>query len=431
MGFELPAVSAVMARLPDPTVSLAAYGGVVFPLALLIEGPIVMLLAASTALSKDRQSYELMRRFMLISGVALTALHMLVAFTPLYYPIVGTILGAPEEILEPGRIGMQLMTPWTMSIAYRRFQQGVLIRFGHSGAVGIGTLIRLGGNGLVLLIGYLIGSISGIVVGCVAVSVGVIGEAVYAGYRVHPVIRDQLRRATPLSNPLTLRAFLRFYSPLMVTPVLMFLGMPMASAAMSRMPNAIESLAIWPVINGVVFAFRSVGFALNEVVVSLLEKPGALAALQRFTLILAVGMSLFLVVLAATPLGNFWFGTISALEPRLVALGMVGLWLSMLLPGLTAMQSLYQGAIVHSHRTRGITESMIVYLVTISAALIAGIAQSRLPGIYVAIIAMVIGNAAQLLWLMVRSRGIMTEIRSRDAGVFPWLDGRSPALIQG
>ena len=39
MGLELPAVSAVMARLPDPERSLAAYGGVVFPLALLIESP--------------------------------------------------------------------------------------------------------------------------------------------------------------------------------------------------------------------------------------------------------------------------------------------------------------------------------------------------------------------------------------------------------
>ena len=37
MGLELPAVSAVMARLPHATVSLAAYGGVVFPLALLID----------------------------------------------------------------------------------------------------------------------------------------------------------------------------------------------------------------------------------------------------------------------------------------------------------------------------------------------------------------------------------------------------------
>src|SRR5690242_667263 len=64
MGFELPAVSAAMARLPQPTVSLAAYGGVVFPMSLLIESPILMLLSASTALSKDLRSHRLVERFM-------------------------------------------------------------------------------------------------------------------------------------------------------------------------------------------------------------------------------------------------------------------------------------------------------------------------------------------------------------------------------
>ena len=42
------ALAATMARLPDPAVNLAAFGGIVFPLALLVEAPIIMLLAAST-----------------------------------------------------------------------------------------------------------------------------------------------------------------------------------------------------------------------------------------------------------------------------------------------------------------------------------------------------------------------------------------------
>ena len=63
MGIELPIVSAVMARLTDPEIHLAAYGGVVFPLALIIEAPVIMLLAASTALSKDWMSYVFLRRF--------------------------------------------------------------------------------------------------------------------------------------------------------------------------------------------------------------------------------------------------------------------------------------------------------------------------------------------------------------------------------
>ncbi len=84
MGLELPAVSAVMARLPHATVSLAAYGGVVFPLALLIESPILMLLAASTALARDTHSYAIVRRFMFTAASLLTMLHVLVAFTPLF-----------------------------------------------------------------------------------------------------------------------------------------------------------------------------------------------------------------------------------------------------------------------------------------------------------------------------------------------------------
>jgi len=53
MSLEGPMVSAVIARLADPKIHLAAYGGIVFPVALLVESPIIMLLAASTALCKD------------------------------------------------------------------------------------------------------------------------------------------------------------------------------------------------------------------------------------------------------------------------------------------------------------------------------------------------------------------------------------------
>ena len=136
MSLELPALSAVIARLPNPDINLAAYGGVVFPLALIFESPIIMLLAASTALSKDYASYQRLHTYMMRAGLILTAVHILVAFTPLYYVVVVGIIGAPQEIVEPARLGLMIMTPWTWSIAYRRFNQGVLIRSGHSKAVG-------------------------------------------------------------------------------------------------------------------------------------------------------------------------------------------------------------------------------------------------------------------------------------------------------
>ncbi|NNE43819.1 MAG: hypothetical protein HKN12_06405, partial [Gemmatimonadetes bacterium] len=110
MGFDLPAVSATMARLPDPEISLAAYGGIVFPLSLLIEAPIIMLLSASTALTRDWDAYRKLRRFMLASGGALTLLHLAVAVTPLFDLVVVGLLQAPEPIREPARIGLIIMT---------------------------------------------------------------------------------------------------------------------------------------------------------------------------------------------------------------------------------------------------------------------------------------------------------------------------------
>ena len=63
MGTEMSLVSAVIARLDDATYHLAAFGGVVFPFALLIEAPIIMMLAASTALCTDRNAYRTLLRF--------------------------------------------------------------------------------------------------------------------------------------------------------------------------------------------------------------------------------------------------------------------------------------------------------------------------------------------------------------------------------
>ncbi|MFC2025862.1 hypothetical protein ACFLUC_01575, partial [Chloroflexota bacterium] len=176
MGAELPAVSAVMARMDDPRISLAAYAAIIFPISLIIEAPIIMLLAASTALCKDWDSYIKIRRFMMVSGAGLTALHILVAFTPLYYFVAEGLIGAPEVIVEPARIGLMIMTPWTWAIAYRRFNQGILIRFGHSQSVGVGSVIRLVSDGLVLIIGYQIGNIPGVIVATSAVAIGVISE---------------------------------------------------------------------------------------------------------------------------------------------------------------------------------------------------------------------------------------------------------------
>ncbi|GAB4542030.1 MAG: hypothetical protein Kow0063_33520 [Anaerolineae bacterium] len=431
MGAELPTLSAVMARLPDPEINLAAYGGVVFPLALIVESPIIMLLAASTALSRDRDSYRKLRRFMMRAGALLTALHVLVAFTPLYYIVAGRIIGAPPEIIEPARVGLMIMTPWTWSIAYRRFQQGVLIRFGHSRAVGLGTALRLCADVIVLAVGYYMATVPGIVVATCAVIAGVLTEALYAGLAVRPVLHRHLELAEPVQPPLTFRVFLEFYIPLAMTSLLVLLVQPIGAAALSRMPRPLESLAVWPIVSGLIFMLRSLGIAYNEVVVALLDEPGSTPGLRQFALLLATTTTLLLVTIAATPLATFWFGRVSGLSLPLLVLARTALWAALPVPGSNVLQSWYQGAMVHNRRTRGITEAMSVFLVTSSVCLWAGVAWGQVVGLYIGLLAFSVASLAQTLWLWQRSRPVMRSLRVRDSLLGEAGETRSPGSLFG
>ncbi len=404
MSADQPALSAIIARLPQPEINLAAWGGIVFPLALIIESPIVMLLSASTALSKDTASFRLIYRFMMIASAALTLLHAAVAFTPLYYVVVRDILGTPVEIREPARIGLQIMLPWTWSIAYRRFHQGVLIRFGQSRVVGAGTMVRLAANLAVLFGGLAIGTIPGIVVAGLAVAAGVVSEALFIGLRVRPVLRIDLPLAEPVEPALTYAAFFAFYIPLVLTSLLSFLAQPIGSAALSRMPSALISLAVWPVLNGLIFLLRSVGLALNEVVVALLGEPGARESLWRFTLHIVVGMTVVMILVMVTPLNRLWFETVSALPPDLALYARKALWLALPLPALAALQSWYQGSLLHARRTRGISESVVVYLATSAVILVLGVAAARATGVYIGVLALMLSLIAQTAWLGWRAR---------------------------
>lgn len=413
MGAELPALSAVVARLPDPAIHLAAYGGIVFPLALFIESPIINLLSASTAWSKDWESYQKIFRFMMITSAILTGLHFLVAFTPIYDFIARQVLHAPAPIIEPARLGLKIMLPWTWSIAYRRFHQGVLIRFNHSRAVGAGTVIRLAAN-LIVLTSASLAHLPGITVATSAVACGVITEAVYVSWIVRPVLKNELRRSAPVSPPFTYSRFYSFYLPLVMTALLSLIVQPIGSAAIGRMPMALESLAIWPVVAGLVFMLRSLGIALNEVVVALLDEPGSSPGLKRFTGILATATTLVLGLVMITPLASFWFSLISGLEPAFSRMAVNALWFALPMPALSCLQSWYQGAMLHSRRTRGITESMAIYLGTCIVLLITGTVSGKIAGLYVGMGVFVLATLAQTAWLWFRSRPVMRQIHERD-----------------
>ena len=93
-----------------------------------------------------------------------------------------------------------------------------------------------------------------------------------------------------------------------------------------------------------------------------------------------------------------------ALSPTLVELSKHALWLALPLPLLALLQSWYQGMLVHSRRTRGVTESVILYLAVIAIVMSVGVSTQRFPGLVVAIFGFNAAGSVQVSWLWYRSR---------------------------
>lgn len=413
MAAEQPAIAAVVARLADREIHLAAWGGVVFAFALVIEAPIIMMLAASTELVRDRASHVALARFTHRAGLALTALHLVLVATPLYDVVVGDLLGVAAEVRGPARIGLAIVLPWTWAIAWRRFNQGILIRFGYARSIGLGTALRLLTNATVLAIGLAVRG-PGVVVAASSLASGVVVEAIYAALRVRPVVQQRLRTVDPERPPLSGRAFWAFYLPLSLTPLVTLVVQPLGTAALTRMPESLASLAVWPVVNGLAFVLAAPGLAFNEVVVALWDRPGARRELWRFTKVLAWGSTAVVVLLASTPLSTVWFDRVAGLSPTLAELAGIGLVLVAPVPAARVLQSWYQGVLVAARRTAGVSESVVVFAIVSAAMLLAAVlwahlARAHPPGLYGALTAFTLGRVAQTAYLAWRSAAVLRD----------------------
>ena len=398
MGIESPMLAAFVARMVSPDITLATWGSLVYPISLVVEGPIIMLLTASTALAKDLFAYQKLFKYMIFMSLTLSLIHILIAFTPLFFFVAEDLMNVPKSLLLPGKIGLQIMTPWTLMIAWRRLNQGVMIRHGSSNMVAIGTFIRLTSLVLVLSYGRWFTSFSGIIVGASAVAIAVTAEAIYAQVAVRRILKEMSHQSIE-SNQITRKSFMKFYLPLAITPLASLLIHPVGAAGMSRMPEALPSLAAWPVVYGLVFITRSLGFAFNEVVVALLPRPNGKLELLRFTRILAISTSAFLALLALTPLGSFWFLYVSGLSEELAYLSSVTLIFAVLMPGYQAYQAWYSGLLINENKTSGISYAVLVYAIIAIIGLWIGAHRATFPGIYWAVNVFVFAGLSQTLYL--------------------------------
>ncbi len=400
MAVEGPFLAAVIARLAEPIYNLAAYG-VAFSLALVVEAPVIMLMSAATALARNRLSYLRLRTFTHVLNAAVTLAMGVALLPPVFNTIALELIGLPPEVASRTYIALLILLPWPAAIGIRRLYQGVLIRHGLTRRVAYGTVVRLAAmfGTAFLLVRH--GGIEGAWVGAAALTMGVSCEAVASRLMTDGTLRNLMETPGEATGAVSSWGSLtRFYYPLALTTLLSLGIHPVVTFFIGNSRSSLESLAVLPVIGSLVFIFRSLGLAYQEVVIALIgDNHEGYVPLRSFAILLSLGLAVGLSLIAWTPLAGVWFRVVSGLSPELAAFALTPARILSVIPGLTALLSFQRAVMVMRNTTDGITWATIIEVGLVVVVMWLSISYLDAIGAVAAAAALLIGRIGANLYL--------------------------------
>lgn len=413
-----PILTMGLARLAAPEISLAAYS-VTQNVAILLESPIIMLLHASTALTRYRGLHQPLHRFMVLANLVITALYLAVAFTPLFDWLFGGVLGQPAAVVEASRPAFRWMLLWPAAIGWRRFYQGVLINRRQSDHIALAGFARLASLALVTVVGVSLQAPGATLAGLALVT-SVIVEAVavtmFAGSgerrRTRQQTDGQSEPARPALEPTgwvprTVGQIARWYWPLAMTQVLVWSVRPFINGGIARTEDPHIGLAAWPVAWATATMVTNSVRAVQQLTLSQLTGRQQYLLLHRFTWAVGLIASAILALLAFTPLGTGYMEWVLGLRGALGDLAraaLPALKLAVVFPLLVAQQNWLQGLLIQAGQPRWVNGAAVAGGLTTLGTVYLGALVWRLPGAPLGMLALISGVAAEVAVLSLASR---------------------------
>ena len=398
MSMEGPFIAAIIARLAEPKYNLAAYG-VAFSFALIIEAPVIMIMSASTALVKDKLTFSRLRNFTYFVNIVITLLMIIFLIPSIFNFVAYNLIELPKKVADLTYIATILLLPWPGAIGYRRFFQGILIRHNQTRRVAYGTIVRLTMMSLTALVLYLNYNFDGVIVGASALSIGVIAEAIASRLMSINILKN-IKEKNSYKN-LTYKEIITFYYPLALTSILGLGVYPLVTFFIGQSSMPLESLAVLPVINSLVFIFRSTGLSFQEVGIALLgEKGENYSALKNFASKLALFSAGILIIIAVTPLAKLWFHNVSGLSEELTDFAIIPLIIISFMPAFSVFLSFIRAILVARKRTAPISPATAIEVIGIIFTLFVLIKGFFFIGAIAAMISFMVGRLGAILFLL-------------------------------
>jgi len=368
MSLEVHIGFSILYRSADSVLNNAAFQ-ILMAVAMWIESPIIDLLSTSTAFSRGPEGYRRVRHFTWLLMVWVTVVHFAFVASPLYTTVL-TGMGTPAAVVATARTPLLIMTCWSALIAWRRFNQGILIRARETKFIGVGTIVRCV---TIFSVGFILlktTQLSGLMIVGIALLSSVFVETVLVHFASAPVAHTLLHSHVE-PDPPSLRQIGTFHLPLALATLVSLSSPPLLSYAINHSAMPIPHLAAWQVANGVAWTLRSCTFAVPEMILSLGNAQENIRQLKTFSIRLGVILTVLLGIIVAG-LDHVIFRSVFDLTPEVAQYAHESLLWTLYFPAVTVAGCYLRGRLMLDGQTAPRFYALLANIVTLGIVLVVG-----------------------------------------------------------
>lgn len=396
-------IHAFLARLPTPTITLAAFSAT-HALFSIVASPTVTTPLIALSYIHDRRSVH--RQFVFNGLIQLGPFLFMqvVGWTSLGDWLFGSLLGVSPAVTRQARAAVIIFSLAMPPIMVRAVGFALLMRSRRTLWITYGTIVRLAslGGWLVILPWFMREA----ALGAAALVLCMTTETVYIALVAWP----RYRELPPLEGPpASYGAMWRHSWPLMMGQVSENGVMFAVNIFLGRLANPDLALAAFGVVRGLLGLLLSPLRNLVQTAQTLVRTQADQAVMARFTLRVGVIFTVAVAVLFYTPLRRIVLGSVMGLTAELSAYCTPGLLVLLAVPLLWARGASTRGMLIAARRTGPIAGSSTLRVGAVVAVSSLTLLSGELNGALVGTAALAAGFSAEvayLTWAMYRRYGV-------------------------
>jgi Na+-driven multidrug efflux pump len=354
-------VHAFLARLGDPTTTLAAFS-VAFAFNTTFSGVISVSTQAGMSYISDKPSFWRVARFFFFVSLAPFALVESIALTSLGDWMFGTMMGAGAEVTRLAKGAAAIMGLWILPNQIRNLCTALCMMNRRTMPISNSTFVRLGSQALMLLVlpfwmeGAHAGAAS--LVGCMSV------EAIYMYWASRRFYASLPARG---GEQASYRQMWTFSWPLMITQITENGVSFVINFFLGRLANPDLALAAFGVVNALKSLVASPLRNMAQTAQALVHSRHDIRVILTFSHRLTIVYVVIVGLLFYTPVRDLILTGVMGLPHELNRYATPGVQMMLLVVVMWGYSSLFRGLLAAMRQTRAIAGSAVIRLLVVFA----------------------------------------------------------------